>query len=144
MGPAATDKQPPARHSEIGYAPDKMKVPAMSLANKYNFIYLLYQYDSMVNVYIKGMDEKAYKLARMLAIQNDETVGKIVSAAIVSFVTDERSDVNNLGKALGFFGKDDKALAEERKAVRRIRKEIGEDFEKRFRKYERLGYYSVD
>lgn len=98
----------------------------------------------MVNVYIKGMDEKAYKLARMFAIQNDETVGKIVSAAIVSFVTDEKSEVNNLGKAFGFFGRDDKALAEERKAVRRIRKELGEDFEKRFRKYERLGYYPVD
>ncbi len=98
----------------------------------------------MVNVYIKGVDAEAYKYAKILAIRRDETVGNIVSEALRFIYSEETRPANNLANALGFLGKDNAALARERKEMKKIRKKTDEAFEARRRRYERLGYFPAD
>ncbi len=98
----------------------------------------------MVNVYIKGVKDEAYKAAKKLAIEDDQTIGTIVSEAIEKLAKDRLERKNNLDRALGFFGKDDKALERERKALRSVRKAITEDFERKRKIHERARHFGTD
>ena len=43
----------------------------------------------MVNVYIKGVDEEAFRAAKILAAKKDRTLGRIVSDALTFFYKEE-------------------------------------------------------
>ena len=93
----------------------------------------------MVNVYIKNMDAESYKEARKLAIDRGENVGEVFAEGILLLKKQMRQKEKkvNLKELLGFFGSDEKALDEERQALKGVRKKISKDIQERIGSLER-------
>ncbi len=99
----------------------------------------------MVNVYIKGVKDDAYKKARKLAIDQDETIGEVITEAIEKLVEEKNRFENPVEKTFGMLGPASaKEVKREQARFRSIRKEIGQGLEKRRKFHERLRYFGAD
>jgi|GEM_PF-4300270 len=99
----------------------------------------------MVNVFIKGVKDGAYKKARKLAIDQDETIGEVITEAIEKLVEEKSRFENPVEKTFGMLGPASaKSIKREQERFRDIRKEISRGFEKRRKFHERLRYFGPD
>lgn len=92
----------------------------------------------MVNVYIKNMDDEAYKTAKKMAIDRDQTMGELFSEAVESMKKKHGKKTRKKNPVVATWGVlgpvSDKEFKEELKRFKKIREEIGESLEERIQK----------
>ncbi len=90
----------------------------------------------MVNVYIKNVDEEAYRKARKMAIDRGETMGDLISNAIRTLAKSGPKKGNAVDTTFGMLGKlGKKDLDAERIRFRKIREELGKSMDERIERH---------
>ena len=99
-----------------------------------------------MNVYIKNMDEQAYKEARKLAIDSGENVGKVFAEGIILLKKKykHKTKKTNLKELLGFFGKNEELARQQQKELLEARRNSIELGKEREELHERLRHKRPD